>query len=288
MLKKMYNVILCHLPINAQVSIRHFRKHNSFPRLGNPRSFNEHIAKLKCAPHTPLMVECSDKVQVKNWVSQKIGHKFIIPNLWHGISLPSQEELDKWVPFVMKASHGSGLIKIVTHTTDRQVLQNLVDKWMSYEWPAYSVERWYNEIPREALIEPMLEGPPPDYKFFCFSGVPRIIQVDVGRFSSHERAFYDVEWRRLSFGLEYPLYREVLERPMHLNDMLYAAKELSSGFDFVRVDLYDTEGGPKFGEMTFAPGAGFETFDPPEVDQLLGAFWGGQDSNNILSKYTGP
>ena len=41
---------------------------------------------------------------------------------------------------------------------------------------------------------------------------------------------------------------------------------------FVRVDLYDV-GRPVFGELTLHPGAGHAKFEPPELDEQLGALW---------------
>jgi hypothetical protein len=41
----------------------------------------------------------------------------------------------------------------------------------------------------------------------------------------------------------------------------------------VRVDFFDVNGEPRFGEMTFYPGAGSEGFDPPEYDHIVGNLW---------------
>ena len=40
--------------------------------------------------------------------------------------------------------------------------------------------------------------------------------------------------------------------------MAEAARILSKDFKFVRVDLYDVDGKPFFGEMTFTPAGGFD------------------------------
>ena len=42
---------------------------------------------------------------------------------------------------------------------------------------------------------------------------------------------------------------------------------------FVPIDFYEVGDVPKFGEMTFYPGAGLDAFDPPEWDLKLGKFW---------------
>ena len=49
------------------------------------------------------------------------------------------------------------------------------------------------------------------------------------------------------------LTEETLEKPEHLEQMMKIAKELSSDFKFVRVDLYDINGKVHFGKLTFSP-----------------------------------
>ena len=55
-----------------------------------------------------------------------------------------------------------------------------------------------------------------------------------------------------------------MERPWHLEEMLEVARRLSGPFEFVRVDLYDTPKGVRFGELTFTPTNGNIRFFPPE------------------------
>jgi hypothetical protein len=119
----------------------------------------------------------------------------------------------------------------------------------------------------------LIDENPKDYKFYVFHGQVRFVQVDTDRFTSHRRCFYDRDWKRCPFSLEYPIETRELERPLHLSQMVEAAEKLSNGFDFVRVDLYELEYGPKFGEMTFAPEAGYGKFSPVEYDLVLGEMW---------------
>ena len=51
------------------------------------------------------------------------------------------------------------------------------------------------------------------------------------------------------------------------------AKQLTEGFDYVRVDLYTTKDGIYFGELTFAHGSGYEKFRPKEFDLEWGNYW---------------
>ena len=62
-----------------------------------------------------------------------------------------------------------------------------------------------------------------------------------------------------------------LPRPAGLEEAFQAADCLSEGFPFVRVDLYLTEKGVRFGEMTFTPAAALDNKRLPETDLLFGS-----------------
>jgi hypothetical protein len=55
--------------------------------------------------------------------------------------------------------------------------------------------------------------------------------------------------------------------------MIVIAERLADEIDFVRVDLYNIGERIAFGEMTVYPNSGLGEFDPPELDEKLGAFW---------------
>ena len=58
--------------------------------------------------------------------------------------------------------------------------------------------------------------------------------------------------------------------PDNLADMIKVAEELSKGFKFLRVDLYNVKDKIYFGELTFYPAAGMGAFVPEEWDEKLG------------------
>ncbi|MEM1114611.1 MAG: ATP-grasp fold amidoligase family protein, partial [Pseudomonadota bacterium] len=51
------------------------------------------------------------------------------------------------------------------------------------------------------------------------------------------------------------------------------AKSLAADFDFVRVDLYESQGKVYFGELTFSPNAGLMKFNPDRYDYWMGQLW---------------
>jgi len=64
-----------------------------------------------------------------------------------------------------------------------------------------------------------------------------------------------------------------IARPASLPDILAAAERLAVGREFLRVDFYDVGGRAMFGEFCLFPGSGLDRFDPPILDEQLGAKW---------------
>lgn len=89
----------------------------------------------------------------------------------------------------------------------------------------------------------------------------------------HHANYYSPEGELLPFGekgLEPdPNHIEIM--PVDLNEMISIAEQLSDGFKFLRVDLYNIKGKIYFGELTFYPAAGMGAFVPEEWDGKLGA-----------------
>ena len=129
----------------------------------------------------------------------------------------------------------------------------------------------------ELLLDTTTGKPPMDYKFYCFNGTPMFIQVDVDRFSSHKRCFYDLHWNLQSFTTCYPIPDTLPSRPINLHLMVDVAKKLCSDFPFVRIDLYSIPE-IKFGEFTFYPEAARNNFSPSSENFSMGSLI---DLNNM-------
>jgi hypothetical protein len=106
-----------------------------------------------------------------------------------------------------------------------------------------------------------------------FSGRVHYIQVDTDRATNHRRAFFDREWRRQPFTYGYAMDTRVIDKPRSLGQMIEAAEHLGREFSFVRIDLYEINGKPRFGEFTFLPDSGLMPFSPVSYDAILGALW---------------
>jgi FPC/CPF motif-containing protein YcgG len=102
----------------------------------------------------------------------------------------------------------------------------------------------------------------------------RLVQIDTDRFGGrHFREYVGRDGRPAGIVGDLGTPDDAAEIPSSFARMVEIAEELARGVDFVRVDLYDTPDGIKFGELTNYPGAAVERWEPESVEIELGACW---------------
>lgn len=97
-----------------------------------------------------------------------------------------------------------------------------------------------------------------DYKFYCINGIPQYVQVMSDRVpNTHEVkvSLLDMNWESHPEYCSYQHQQAVgVNKPDCFVQMKEIASALSLKFPFVRIDFYEIDGKPLFGEMTFTPG----------------------------------
>lgn len=246
--------------------------------LENPKTFNEKIQWMKLHDSTPLKTRLADKYLVRDWIAEKIGEEYLIPLLgvWDTFddidfdTLPNQ--------FVLKANHGSGWNVIVRDKAafDKREAKKKFDQWLKTNY-AYKpeLELHYRDIVPKIIAEEYIEnngGNLYDYKVHCFNGDPKFIQYIGDRAEHNTREiFYNINWEAMPFTYTYPRYNISIPKPNNFSKMIEAARTLSNGFRYVRVDFYQlNDGSLKFGELTFTPAAGKDSWNPDKFDKILG------------------
>lgn len=270
------NKISVLVPDKTYISRQYRLKTGKVLNLNHPVTFNEKLQWLKLNWRKNIFTACADKYEVRNYVETRVGKGIL--NELHGVYLrPESIELSSLPDkFVLKVTHGSGQNVICMDKSkldwkktcdDLKTFLALNHYYHGREWP-------YKNIPPRIVCEKYLEEDgdlPKDYKFFCFNGEPKVIQVDTGRFQEHQRNMYDTDWNPLNFSLQYP-QGETVDKPSRLKEMLEYAKSLSEDMPFVRVDFYQVNDRVIFGEMTFFPENGNGRFSPDTYDALLGSY----------------
>lgn len=269
----------------------------------NPHTFSEFILHKMAFDRDLRLSMFADKVKAKEHVKDLAGGKYLIKNILVTNSLRgySQEDLPR--SFVVKANHGCGALVLVwegakrgerlptklgrenwgrfsIHPDDLDwgALLNLSDLWMTqnyyHRYGKHPQWAYLNIDPRiivEELVVTELGNIPTDYKFTMFHGKCDYIAVISGGHGQDRLVnLLDPEWNDWTADSNYKNYPKNLTKPKHLREMLELAETLSVGIDFIRVDLYETSDGVKFGELTNYPSAGNLGWATKQIDQELG------------------
>lgn len=247
--------------------------------LDAPRNICEKICWMKLHADTSLWTRCADKYAVRKYVEERgLGSTL---NELYGVYEDATEINFDLLPeqFVLKTNNGGGGNNVIIvqskPTLNIKGTANQLNGWLKHKIGYRWVEPHYRGIKPLVIAEKYLqpeaeESSLLDYKFYCFDG--RVHSV----FFCSDRSFgesvhystYDLDWH---YQPEKTIskYRtdKIYAKPRSLDKMIEYSSILSKGIPFVRVDWYEIDGEPVFGEMTFTPGGGFLQFH--SMDYLI-------------------
>ena len=225
--------------ISDEKYIKHIYKKrlNKDLNLDNPVTFNEKIQWLKLYDRKEIYSTMVDKYEVKKYVANAIGKKYIVPTLgvWDKFDDIDFDKLpDK---FVLKCTHDSGGLYICRSKKDIDIKKirrrfNLIMKrnfyYRSREWAYKNVEP---RIIAEELLEDKKHLVPEDYKIYCMNGEPKYIVVFHNRFNKDSQlseTVYDTNWRRQNFSIDehFAISNEIEPKPKCLDELLRICKIL--------------------------------------------------------------
>lgn len=262
------------------VAIRNYQKsHGQLPNLIRPQTFNEKVLHRMLFDRRMLLTQLADKAAVRSFVRSRLGEG-LLPQLYYLTTHPQTIPFDELPQkFVVKPTHGSSWVSIVRDktTVDRELLIKTCLLWLSVSFYEITREWVYKNIRPRIIIEQFIDdgtgNTPNDYKLFVFDGKVEMIQVDVNRFTDHQRRLYRPSWDRLPVLFKYEDISGDVPAPPHLAEMIAAAETLGADLDFIRVDFYDTLDRLYFGELTTTPECATGCFRPREFDHILGSCW---------------
>lgn len=112
------NNILSIIPDKLYITLRYRRKMGKWINWKSPKDFNEKLQYLKLYDRKDFYTKLVDKASVKEYVSQMIGDKYIIPTL--GVYNNFDEINFNKLPnqFVIKTTHDSGGIVICKNKSE--------------------------------------------------------------------------------------------------------------------------------------------------------------------------
>lgn len=158
---------------------------------------------------------------------------------------------------------------------DWKKLRKDFNRLLKTNYYGYLREWQYKGVKPRIIVEKFIGSDtalPIDYKFFCFSGEPKIVMVAKDRDTITKSNFYDMNFVQLPIKIENPNFDDQIKKPDNFDEMVQIARVLSKGIRHVRVDLYNISGQIYFGEMTFQHWGGFSHIDLPEWDKTMGGW----------------
>lgn len=247
--------------------------------LKNPTTFNEKLQWIKLYDHNPLYTTMVDKYAVKKYVADIIGEEYIIRTLgvrdkpedidWN--SLPNQ--------FVLKCTHDSGGLVICKDKAllNKEKAIEKLSKSLKYNFYLAAREWPYKNVPRRIIAEEYKEdefGELRDYKFFCFNGEVKALFIATDRQSREEPYFdfFDADFNHLPMRHGHPNAPALPQKPRSFEKMKELAAKLSKGMSEARIDFYDVNGHPYFGEITLFHHTGMVPFEPKKWDEIFGSW----------------
>ena len=278
------------LPDEIYLKILYRRTTGKKLNLRNPLTFNEKIQWLKLNDRKHEYTVMVDKYAAKQYVADKIGEEHIIPTLgvWDRFdqidfdALPNQ--------FVLKCTHDSGGLVVCRNkdSLDKDSARFKIERSMKSNYYYHGREWPYKDVKPRIIAEKYMQDSSEandstsndaaaagltDYKFYCFNGSPKFLYVSSGleNHSTASISFLTLDWQFAPYErTDYKRLSQLPPKPKSFDQMIEIAQVLSSGLDFLRVDLYEIDEEVYFSELTFSPCSGMMPFKDPIHDLEIG------------------
>jgi hypothetical protein len=274
------------LLLNAALLVRYRRLTQRFlermrhlPNFAAPVTFTEKIHWRKIFDDDPRFAGLLDKLKSKELVRERLPWLSIPEILWQGDD-PRQIPFDDLkIPYAVKCNHGCAMNVIVRDpaNADRAAIIAEMTGHLAQTYGTRKLERSYAHIRRRVFVEALVgkdqDYNPVDYKLCVLAGRVEYIVVVAFRSTVKNTGHLDRDWHPLNIVQGAIDSSLKIPPPKSLARMIEAAEALSSEFDMVRVDFYEEDGEPIFGEFTVYPRSGLLQFDPASFDSELGAHW---------------
>jgi len=243
---------------NFFINIYFFLKKKRFPK--DKYKFWDHLALIHLSKdignefHTYI----TDKIYVKDYISKKIGEQFIIPTLGlydrNNISELKDYVVNKNI--IIKPTHLSGqtlIPKVDSIIGKKQFL--LIQNWLNMNHYFYKRERNYKNLTPRVVVEPLLNDLENiiDYKFFCYKGKAKFIEVFHSRNKGVKKITLDLNWNKIPTTsiIDKKMLSEIIpKKPKFLKYMVEIASKISKEFNSVRVDILANENNFYICELT--------------------------------------
>jgi len=269
-----------------------------------PKTYQDKIKYKIAYDRRSVLKIWADKSKVRSYVEEMIGLEYL--NDVYGVFVNSENMNIDMFPrnFVVKASHGSGAVIIVSENAPKENslpkdsrkvnwerfyihpdsliwtdLLSIANRWLTldfYKSSSHLPEWAYKGIPPRIIVEKFLSDNgqvASDFRFFIFNGICEYIEVDSSWSNKPTRNMFDREWNEVEVTLKFPPEIPAPSCPPEMGKMILLAEKLSDGIDHVRVDFYLVGNKIIFGEMTNYHTSGKQIFYPLNFNYVFANNW---------------
>jgi len=269
--------ILKILPTFFYLQLLYWGRYGQWLNLCRPTLFIEKLNWLKIHDRKQEYSKLVDKYLAKGIAERKIGEQYIVPcyGVWESFDDIVFEELPN--KFVLKATHdSSGVYRCESKKEiDYYDLKKTFDNKLSVNWYDFNREWPYKNIKPRIIAEKYLydgrENELQDYKFMCFNGEPKIMYITNKGEKTYEN-YYDMDFAPLNISHGYDRYLPEYSKPSSFDEMKELSRKLSEGVPFIRIDFYEIDNHPYFGEFTFYDWGGVVPFVSNYWEKVLGGW----------------
>ena len=264
------------IPDRPYLKLVYWLKTGKKLNLAHPVTFCDKMNWLKLHDKHPEYAKLVDKVEVREFLKEKVGDDIALPMLgvWRNYDEIDFDALPQ--QFVLKCTHDSGSVKIIHDKSamDHRALRVFFsDRLKRNPFPDGREYPYKNVVPRiyaEKYMTPPGEEDINDFKFFCFNGKPKILFVATERSTDCKFDFFDMDFNHLDITNIHPQSHRAIPKPTCFEEMKALASKLSQDMKFVRIDLYQIQDKVYFGEFTFFHAGGFWPLQPEKWELELG------------------
>lgn len=284
---------------NSLVRLRHIKNSYRFrramgypPRYIRPVTYGDKMQWRKLFERDPRFAVFCDKMMLRDYVKRADLPLKMAKVYWYGHDAEAIPFDSLPESFVLKPSHLSGRFLLCDDKRrfDIDHARTEAARWLRRVHGRAGREWAYAQVTRGIIAEEYLATPdelvvPPEYRVYCFSGQPKLVQLSIGKLTDDaDLTFYDANWRQLPWCAiirnERTDVGQPQPRPPFWEDMCRIAAKISGDFGHMRVDFFDVMGELYLAEITpySASGGliwvGAEADDSDRsIDQEMGALW---------------
>lgn len=255
--------------------LRYFKRFHRLLHLNHPRDMFEQMVRFTIEnANNPLWIRLADKYAVRDYVIKEIGSQYV--NKLYGYWSNAAEIDFASLPekFVLKTNNGCAtnlIVKDKSAININDIRQNL-NRWLAYPYGALTGQLHYSHIKPLIIAEEFLSDGQEDgkmlidYKFYCLNGRPLYCLLCSNRILNMHNTYieiFDMNWQRLvnCYTEDAKIPKTPTACPSSFEEMKKLASILARPFRFVRIDFYQINGYPVFGEFTFSPGMDYLSDD---------------------------